>query len=67
MLGVGIDWAEDFHLVALGSPGEGVISVLVSRRHGPARKKDDAEDARICGLLALDRHAGLKQPPSYAT
>ena len=27
---------------------------------GPARKKDDAEDARICCLLALDRHAGLK-------
>ena len=116
MLGVGIDWAEEFHLVALGSPGEGVISVLrvehrpeavsalvgriaglepdpaevrvvietrhgllvealveagytvlpvnpelVSRRRGPARKKDDAEDARICCLLALDRHAGLKQ------
>ena len=116
MLGVGIDWAEEFHLVALGSPGEGVISVLrvehrpeavsalveriagleadpaevrvvletrhgllvealveagytvlpvnpelVSRRRGPARKKDDAEDARICCLLALDRHAGLKR------
>ena len=28
MLGVGIDWAEEFHLVALGSPGEGVIEVL---------------------------------------
>ena len=116
MLGVGIDWAEEFHVVALGSPGEGVIEVvrvehrpqavaalvnriaglepdpaevrvvietrhgllvealveagytvlpvnpqLVSRRRGPARKKDDAEDARICCLLALDRHAGLKQ------
>ena len=116
MLGVGIDWAEEFHLVALGSPGEGVISVLrvehrpeavsalveriagleadpaevrvvietrhgllvealveagytvlpvnpglVSRRRGPARKKDDAEDARICCLLALDRHAGLRR------
>jgi hypothetical protein len=33
---------------------------LVSRRRGPARK-DDAEDARICCLLALDRHAGLKR------
>ena len=33
---------------------------LVARRRGPARKKDDAEDARICCLLALDRHAGLK-------
>jgi transposase len=28
VLGVGIDWAEEFHLVALGSPGEGVIEVL---------------------------------------
>jgi transposase len=33
---------------------------LVSRRRGPARKKDDAEDARICCLLALDRHASLR-------
>jgi hypothetical protein len=31
---------------------------LVSGRRGPARKKDDAQDARICCLLALDRHAG---------
>ena len=116
MLGVGIDWAEEFHVVALGSPGAGVIEVvraghrpaavaalvariaglepdpaevrvvietrhgllvealveagytvlpvnpqLVSRRRGPARKKDDAEDAQICCLLALDRHAGLKR------
>lgn len=116
MLGVGIDWAEEFHLVALGQPAEGVIEVvrvehrpqavsalvariaglepdpaevrvvietrhgllvealleagytvlpvnpeLVSRRRGPARKKDDAEDARICCLLALDRHAALRQ------
>ncbi len=116
MLGVGIDWAEEFHVVALGSPGEGVTEVvrvehrpravsalveriaglepdpaevrvvietrhgllvealveagytvlpvnpeLVSRRRGPARKKDDAEDARICCLIALDRHAGLRR------
>ncbi len=27
MLGVGIDFAEEFHLVALGRPGEGVIEV----------------------------------------
>ena len=115
MLGVGIDWAEEFHLVALGRPEEGVIQVvrvehtpaavdqlltriaglepdpaevrvvietrhgllverlldagyvvlpvnpdLVARRRGPARKKDDAEDARIACLLALDRHAGLR-------
>ena len=31
------------------------------RRRGPAGKKDDAEDARICCLLAPDRHAGLKR------
>jgi hypothetical protein len=116
VLGVGIDWAEEFHVVALGRPAEGVIEVvrvehcpqavsalvariaglepdpaevrvvietrhgllvealvaagytvlpvnpeLVSRRRGPARKKDDAEDARICCLLALDRHASLKR------
>ena len=35
VLGVGIDWAEEFHLVALGSPGEGVIEVLrVEHRPG---------------------------------
>ena len=28
MLGVGIDWAEDFHLLALGSPGAGVFEVV---------------------------------------
>jgi hypothetical protein len=116
VLGVGIDWAEEFHVVALGRPSEGVIEVLrvehrpravaalveriagleadpaevrvvletrhgllvealveagytvlpvnpelVSRRRGPARKKDDAEDARICCLIALDRHAGLRR------
>jgi hypothetical protein len=117
VLGVGIDWAEEFHLVALGRPDEGVIEVrrvdhsragvgallrhiaslepdaaavrvviearlgllvealvdagftvvpvnpeLVARRGGPARKKDDAADARIACLLALDRHAALKPP-----
>jgi transposase len=115
VLGVGIDWAEEFHDVALGTLERGVIEQfridhgpdgvtrlvsrclslepdpaevrvvletrhgllvealidagftvvpvnpdLVARRRGPARKKDDAEDARICCLLALDRHAGLK-------
>jgi len=34
---------------------------LVSRQRGPARKKDDAEDARICCLIALDRRAGLRR------
>jgi transposase len=115
MLAVGIDWAEEFHLVALGRPGEGVFDVrrvehspravdalvkwiaalepdpaevrvvletrhgllverlldagyvvvpvnpdLVARRRGPARKKDDAEDARIACLLALDRFERLR-------
>jgi hypothetical protein len=115
VLGIGIDWAEEFHDIALGTQEEGVIEQfridhgpagvttlieralrrepdpaevrvvletrhgllvealldagftvvpvnpdLVARRRGPARKKDDAEDARICCLLALDRHAALK-------
>jgi transposase len=33
---------------------------LVARRRGPAPKKDDAEDARIACLLALDRHTSLR-------
>jgi transposase len=115
VLAVGIDWAEEFHLVALGSPGQGVMEVvrvehtptavqalvariaglepdpatvrvvietrhgllverlvdagytvlpvnpdLIARRRGPARKKDDATDARLACLLALDRHANLR-------
>ena len=117
MLGIGIDWAEEFHDIALGTQEEGVIEQfriehgpagvtrldrarclelepdpaevrvvletrhgllvealvdagftvvpvnpdVVARRRGPARKKDDAEDARICCLLALDRHAALQE------
>jgi hypothetical protein len=115
MLGVGIDWAEQFHLVALGRIENGVFEVkrvehtpaavtalltriagmepdpaevrvvietshgvlveqlldagftvvpvnpdLIARRRGPARKKDDAEDARIACLLALDRFTALR-------
>jgi hypothetical protein len=115
MLSVGVDWAEDFHVVALGRPGDGVVDVrrvehtphavaglvarigelepdpsevrviietrhgplvealveagyavipvnpdLIARRRGPARKKDDAEDARIACLLGLDRYVALK-------
>jgi transposase len=115
VLGVGIDWAEAFHLVALGRPGEGVIQIrrvehtpaavaellahiatlepdpaevrvvletrhgslverltdagftvlpvnpdLIARRRGPAKKKDDAEDARLACLLALDRYSSLR-------
>jgi transposase len=34
---------------------------LVARRRGPAKKKDDAEDARICCRLALDQYAELRK------
>ena len=34
---------------------------LVARRRGPAKKKDDAEDARICCLLALDAYLELRK------
>jgi transposase len=116
LLGVGIDWAESFHDVAIGRPNEGVIEQfridhtaagvsrlvarclvlepdpaevrvvletrhgllvealidagftvlpinpdLVARRRGPAKKKDDAEDARICCLLALDQFVELRK------
>lgn len=116
MLGAGVDWAESFHDVALGSPGEGVIGRfriehgpagvarltarclelepdlaevrvvletrhgllvealvdagftvlpvnpdLAARRRGPAKKNDDAEDARICCLLALDAYLELRR------
>lgn len=115
MLAVGIDWSEEFHLVALGRQSEGVFELrrvahapkavdalvariaelepdpaevrvvlearhgllverlldagyvvvpvnprLIARRRGPARKKDDAEDARIACLLALDRFEPLR-------
>lgn len=116
MLGVGIDWAEEFHDVALGRPGEGVFDEihvdhtpaaidaliahiaalepdaaevrvvietrhgllverlvdagftvlpvnpdLIARRRGPAKKKDDAEDARIACLIALDQFLDLRK------
>lgn len=80
MLGVGIDLASEFHLVAPGGPGEGVIELrrvehapedrrrlvdadstvvavnpdLVARRRGPAKKKDDAGNARIACVIAHD-------------
>jgi transposase len=120
VLAVGIDWAEEFHLVALGRPDQGVMQVLrvehtpagvaglvthiaslapdpaevrvvletrhgllverltdagyvvlpvnpdlVARRRGPARKKDDAEDARIACLLGPGsaRRAAPAGPP----
>ncbi|NIJ13109.1 transposase [Saccharomonospora amisosensis] len=115
-MGVGIDWAESFHDVALGRPDNGIVEQfridhtaagvgrliarcleletdpadvrvvletrhgvlvealtdagftvlpvnpdLVARRRGPAKKKDDAEDARICCLLALDQFLELRK------
>jgi transposase len=115
MLGVGIDWAEEFHVVCLGRTGQGIIETLridhrpsavdrlvarivalepdpadvrvvietrhgllverlldagfvvlpvnpdlIARRRGPAKKKDDPEDARIACLLALDRFEQLR-------
>lgn len=36
MLGVGIDWAEQFHLVALGSPDDGVSEVVRIEHTAPA-------------------------------
>ena len=115
MLGIGIDWAEEFHDVALGTQEKGVIEQfridhgptgvaalieralriepdpaevrvvletrhgllveclveagfvvvpvnpdLIARRRGPAKKKDDVEDARIACLLALDRFQPLR-------
>ena len=35
MLGVGIDWAEEFHDIALGTPEKGVIEEF-RIAHGPA-------------------------------
>jgi hypothetical protein len=63
-------------VAALPDAGFTVVPVnpdLIARRRGPARNKDDAKDARIACLLALDRHTTLKPcsrmgswPPSCA-
>ena len=45
---VGIDWAEEFHLVALGRPGEGVIEV-VQVGHNPR-----AVDALVDKIVELE-------------
>jgi hypothetical protein len=47
VLAVGIDWAEEFHLVALGAPNEGVIQVL-RVEHTPTAVQTLL--ARIAGL-----------------
>jgi transposase len=49
---------------ALADAGFTVLPVnpdIVARRRGPARKKDDAADARICCLLALDQFLELRK------
>jgi transposase len=49
---------------ALADAGFTVLPVnpdLVARRRGPARKKDDQEDARICCLPALDTYLELRK------
>jgi Transposase len=52
VLGVGIDWAEDYHLAALGRPGEGVIQV----------RRVEHTPAAVQGLLA--DIAGLEADPA---
>jgi transposase len=116
MLSVGVDWAEDFHCLALGRHGDGIVEEfklphqpgaverlvtriaeleadpaevrvlietrhgllvealldagftvlpvnpdLVARRRGPARKKDDGEDARILCRMGLDHFLDLRK------
>ena len=49
---------------ALADAGFTVLPVnpdLVARRRGPAKKKDDSEDARICCLMALDAYLDLRK------
>jgi hypothetical protein len=49
---------------ALTDAGFTVLPVnpdLVARRRGPAKKKDDSEDARICCLMALDAYLDLRR------
>jgi len=38
VLGVGIDWSEEFHLVALGTPEQGITEVA-RVEHSPKRSK----------------------------
>jgi hypothetical protein len=49
---------------ALADAGFTVLPVnpdLVARRRGPAKKKDDSQDARICALMALDACLDLRK------
>ncbi len=36
LLGVGIGWAEEFHVVALRRPGEGIIEIARVEHSAPA-------------------------------
>jgi hypothetical protein len=65
VLGVGIDWAEEFHLVALGSPGEGVTEI-VRVEHRPAAvaaasRQEIIDFARAQHSGYLQRFADLVQ------
>jgi hypothetical protein len=53
VLGVGIDWAEEFHLIALGRPDEGVIET---------RRVDHSR----AGVGALLRHIAKLEPDAAA-
>lgn len=58
-----IETSHGMLVEALLDAGYTVLPVnpeLVARRRGPARKKDDAEDARIACVLALDRFTTLR-------
>jgi transposase len=60
---VAIETKHGYLVEALVQGGYAVVPVnpdLVARRRGPARKKDDGEDARILCLMALDRHTVLR-------
>lgn len=61
MLGVGIDWAERFHLVALGRPGEGVFDVA-RVEHDPGSL--DALVARIALLEPAPPRCGWYWRPA---
>ena len=52
MLGVGVDWSEQFHLVALGRPEEGVVE----------RRRVEHTPAAVAGLVA--RIAVLEPDPA---
>ena len=48
MLGVGIDWAEEFHVVCLGRTGQGIIETL-RIDHRPS-----AVDRLVARIVALE-------------